>query len=81
MQDSTSMPDQPNFSLEDARSLFDATPFVGWSGLTVEDLGDGWAPVRRPCSCRFGSSAPDPVASFTDQATKSLPTLRRGSPS
>jgi uncharacterized protein (TIGR00369 family) len=48
VQDSTSMPEQSKLSLEDARSLFDATPFVGWWGLTVEDLGDGWASVGLP---------------------------------
>ena len=48
VQDSTGMPEQPKFTLEDARRLFDATPFVGWWGLTVEELGDGWATVGLP---------------------------------
>jgi hypothetical protein len=48
VQDSTSMPEQSKFSVEDARRLFDATPFVGWWGLTVDDLGDGWATVGLP---------------------------------
>jgi uncharacterized protein (TIGR00369 family) len=48
VQDFTCMPDEPKFSLEDARRLFDATPFVGWWGLTVVELGDGWATVGLP---------------------------------